>query len=102
MKTISVFVKEMPRPVRYISMVYITALLLYNGSGSYMDAKEYLNKYRENTLSQNARGEIKSEWEAVKYGASLHSGQRLWDSIIWPVTLTNNIIPWLVLTLNSK
>ena len=41
---------------------------------------------------------VKSEWDAVKYGSQVNCGERLWDSICWPITITNNIIPWLVLT----
>lgn len=92
----------MPKPVSYTFISYFGFLLSYNAIGSYSNAKQYLKKYRENALSPNERDQMKSEWEAVKYGAHVNSYELLWDSIIWPVTLTNNIIPFLVLTLNSK
>ena len=100
MKSLIVFIKELPKPITYTSLLYFGALLLYNASGSYIDAKDCLKKYREHKLTEG-RDQIRTEWEAVKYGASLHSGGRLWDSIIWPITLTNNIIPFLVLTQDS-
>lgn len=99
MKTLIVFIKELPDPVKYSSFVYIGCLLVYNASGSYIDAKRYLKKYRENNL---ANSEITSDWDAVKYGANLNCGKRLWNSIVWPITITNDIIPWLVLTFNKK
>ena len=102
MRSLIVFIQELPKPLTYTSAIYFGALLLYNASGSYIDAKDYLKKYREHKLTPKERDQIKTEWDAVKYGASLHAGQRLWDSIIWPITLTNNIIPFLVLTLNSR
>ena len=102
MKSFIIFVKELPKPVKYSSFAYIGCLLIYNASGSYIDAKQYLEKYRENQLTNDEKNEIKSDWDAVKYGANLNCVRRLWDSIIWPVTITNNIIPWLVLTFNKK
>lgn len=102
MKSLMIFIEQLPKPLAYTSITYFSALLLYNASGSYFNAKQYLKKYRENALSPNERDIMKSEWEAVKYGASVNYYELLLDSIIWPVTLTNNIIPFLVLTLNSK
>lgn len=102
MKSLNVFIKELPKPVKYTSFAYIGCLLIYNASGSYIDAKLYLKKYRENNLTNHEKDDIKSDWDAVKYGANLNCGKRLWDSIIWPITITNNIIPWLVLTFNKK
>ena len=102
MKSQMIFVEQLPKPFLYTSIAYFSGLLLYNASGCYFNAEQYLKKYRENALSPNERDIMKSEWEAVKYGAHVNCGQLLWDSIIWPVTLTNNIIPFLVLTLNSK
>ncbi len=70
-------------------MAYLGCLLCYNAGSSYIDAKNYLIKYRENTLDYSD----KSEWDAVKYGASVNSLERLWNSLIWTITITNNIIP---------
>ncbi len=100
MKSLIVFIKELPKPVRYSGAAYLGCLLCYNAGSSYIDAKNYLIKYRENTLDDSEN--IQSEWDAVKYGASVNSLERLWNSLIWPITITNNIIPWIVLTLNKK
>jgi hypothetical protein len=102
MKSLIIFIKELPKPVSYTCIAYFGCLLLYNVSGSYVNAKQYLKKYRENALLPYEKDRMICEWEAVKYGAGVNFGQLLWDSIIWPVILTNNIIPFLVLTLNSK
>lgn len=102
MKSLIFFIKELPKPVRYSGAAYLGCLLCYNAGSSYIDAKNYLIKYRESTLDDNEKKDLKSEWDAVKYGASVNSLERLWNSLIWPITVTNNIIPWIVLTLNKK
>lgn len=104
MNSIHIFVKELNTPSRYVIISYVCALILYNASGSFIDAKKHLIKFRERDkqIKSDWQYEIKSEWEAVKYGAKVNSSQRLWDSIIWPITLTNNFVPWLVLNLYRK
>ena len=102
MRSFVIFIKELPRPVQYSSLAYLGCLLCYNAASSYIDAKSYLINYREGRLTQNEAKIIKSEWDAVKYGAYVNVGERLWNSLIWPITITNNIIPFLVLTLNKK
>jgi hypothetical protein len=92
----------LPKPFAYSSAAYISFLLIYNAYGSYIDAKIYLTKYRQNKLLPNEKNIIKSEWDAVKYGAHVNCVERLWDSITWPITLTNNIIPFMVLTFNAQ
>jgi hypothetical protein len=59
-------------------------------------------EYRQHKLMQFEKNVVKSDWDAVKYGASVKCLERFWDSILWPITLTNNIIPFLVLTLNPQ
>lgn len=102
MKSLIVFIKELPKPVRYSGIAYLSCLLCYNAGSSYIDAKNYLIKYRDNKLDNDDKKHITNEWDAVKYGASVNSLERLWNSLIWPITITNNIIPWIVLTLNKK
>lgn len=102
MSSFIVFIKELPKPVAYSSMIYIFCLLSYNAGGSYADAKKYLEKYRQFKLTPKEKEIVKSEWDAVKYGSQVNCGERLWDSICWPITITNNIIPYLVLTINNK
>lgn len=97
MKTFNVFIKEMPKPVSF-GLVYLGCLVSYNGVASYNDATRHLAMFRSGTL--HAGPSIRSEWDAVKYGATVNSAQRFWDSLVWPVTVVENIIPWIALALN--
>ncbi len=97
--------KNLPKPVRWSTIAYISCLFGYNVIGSYVDAKDYLNKYRSGELNKsknNEENEIKSEWDAVKYGAKYNTCNRLYESIIWPISIVESIIPTIVLTLNPK
>jgi hypothetical protein len=51
-------------------------------------------------LTPNELKEINNEWEAVKYGSNLDSSERLWKSIIWPVLIDKNVIPFIVLVMS--
>jgi hypothetical protein len=97
--------KQLPNPIRLTTIVYLSCLLGYNIVGTYIDSKIYLDKYRtrrlvELNLSTNEIECIKSDWDAVKYGANSRALERLWDSIVWPVTTVKNIVPAIVLTMN--
>lgn len=105
-KKIIVNFKELPKPVKLTTIGYFTCLFGYNIYGTYIDSKTYLEKFREGNLTTIDRFNrydiemIKNDWDAVKYGANSHCSERLWDSIIWPITLITNIIPATVLALN--
>ncbi len=97
--------KQLSSPIRLTTIVYFSCLLGYNIVGTYMDSKIYLDKYRtrrlvELNLSTNEIESIKSDWDAVKYGANSRALERLWDSIVWPVTTVKYIVPAIVLTMN--
>lgn len=99
--------KELPSPVRTTTIVYISCLLNYNIFGTYVDSKIYLQKYREGKLHElgiNGRqlDEIRNDWDAVKYGAKANALNRLWDSLVWPITSITNIVPAIVLVLNPR
>lgn len=84
---------------------YICSSVLYTGVGSYMDAKKYLVKYRNNELSQLNLNKldlntIQSDWDAVKYGSKIHFWNRFSDSLIWPYRMSANIVPGIVLFFN--
>jgi hypothetical protein len=95
--------KNLSRPVRWSTIAYISCLFGYNVIGTYVDAKNYLNKYRSGEINKSKHNEeedIKSEWDAVKFGAQYNAFKRLYDSIIWPISVAENIIPTIVLALN--
>jgi hypothetical protein len=112
-KELVVYVKQLPTPIRYSTYAYLGGIILYNGIASYQDASHYLRLYNNNMLTDNCVKTIKSvyninkeanitDWDVVKYGANIHMGERLWDSIIFPLSVVNNLIPGLVLLLNKK
>lgn len=101
-ETVIIFVKELPQPVKLTTYFYLTSIFCYNFFGTYSDSKMYLDKFRDNNLTAGEKKEITDEWSAVKYGANKNFGQRVWESFFWPITLSKNIVPWMVLTLNKK
>ncbi len=102
---IIVIFKELPKPVKLSSGLYISCILGYNIYGTYTDSKIYLDKFREDKLkdlgiTDNEKKEIKTDWDAVKFGANSRCLERLWDSIVWPITGITNLVPAIVLMLN--
>ena len=94
--------RELPPPIRLTSILYIVGSVGYNMSQTYVDSKIYLKKYRNRTghkyyINQYS---ITDDWEAVKFGASMNSLGRLWDTIFWPISTITNIVPVIVLTFN--
>ncbi len=95
-----VYVKQMPPTIKLTTILYFSSSLLYTCVGSYFDSKQYLEKFRNNELKENDL--IKSEWDAVQYGSKVNFAERFFSSLIWPYSITKNIIPSLVLFLNKK
>lgn len=95
-----VTLKTLPTPIKTTSIIYVGCLLGYNIFGTYVDSKIYLKKYRTKSLNYYESKNVNNEWDAVKYGASINALNRLWDSLIWPVTCITNIVPAVVLMLN--
>ena len=89
--------RELPRPIKWSSMVYITCGISYNIVGTYIDSKVYLQKYRNGIECHSS---VTNDWEATKFGANENSFGRLWDSIVWPINVITNVVPSIVLTLN--
>lgn len=100
MNRIIIYYKELPKPVKYGTCIYIGSLLTYNLVGTWLDAKDTLIKFREDKLDRYGKIRIRDEWEAVKHGANSNFGIRFVNSIIWPVRLISDAIPFLVLKLN--
>jgi hypothetical protein len=100
----------MPEPVRLTTLIYFGSLLSWNTYFTYMDSKKCLELFRNNKITELGKegvtnfqiANIKTDWDAVLFGATMNSGERLWDSIWWPLTAIQNIIPAIVLFLNKK
>jgi hypothetical protein len=102
MTSIIVYIRQLPKPVQLTTMLYFGASVMYTCIGSYFDSKEYLLKYRSNKLEESCKRHIKSEWDAVKYGSKINFWERFWSSLIWPYSVSSNIIPGIVLSLNRE
>ena len=89
--------RELPPPIRWSSILYITGGFGYNIFGTYVDSKTYLQKYRNGTTCDSS---VTNEWEATKFGANEDAFGRLWDSIVWPINVITNVVPSIVFTLN--
>ena len=96
MNSVVVYFKQLPNPVKYTTIGYLSLLVLYNTVSTFTDSKKSLDLHRQNSHKKK----FASEWEAVKYGAKEHFTERLFDSIVWPVTTIQDFIPYLVLKLH--
>lgn len=95
-----IYFKQLPRPIQLSTYIYLGSLLLYNGIGTWYDAKNKLIQYREHELNEYEKNEIKDDLSAVKYGANSNFSERFFNSIIWPVKTITNLIPFVVLQLH--
>lgn len=102
-----IYYTHLSQPIKIITILYILCVILYNFYQSYNNAVLYLNKYRDDTLTENDKWHIESkynkvsEWTCIKYGANYRIFDRLWNSIIFPITIVGDIVPYLVLQINK-
>lgn len=99
--TLIVTVKNLPKPVKFTTVAYFSCVICYNIYGTYFDCKEGLTLYRNNQWNEKW-SKVNNEWEAMKYVSKSKFGDRLWSSIIWPITVVSDIVPSAVLALNPK
>ena len=97
-----VYFNELPKNTKYLLYFYIGSLFTYNTISTYIDSKNKLLKFRTNKLDSYQKINIKNEWDAVKYGASENFLPRLINSILWPINVISNVIPYIVLTFNKE
>jgi hypothetical protein len=102
MSSIIVYFKSLSKPVRWTT-TYVSGLLVYNGGSSYISAKTALHDYRYNRYDRFGKELLhcKDNFEATKYGSSYDFNSRFSRSIIWPIGIISNIIPYVALKLNS-
>lgn len=86
----------------HLSLIYFFSILIYNICFMFLDSKQKLIDFRENKLSSNDKNYITDEWSAVKYGSTEKIWYRFSESFYWPIQLISNIIPWIVLKLNTN
>lgn len=101
MSKIFVVYNDLPAPAKISANLYLGSVLVYNFCSSYSSSKMYLDKFRAGTLNYPETQKITDEWSAVKYGAHINFYDRFINSFIWPFSLSKDIIPWIVLSLNK-
>lgn len=85
-------------PPQYIKY-YVIGIFSYNCIETYISSKSCLKAYHHGYLSIF---NIKSELDAVIYGASYNRPGRFLNSLFWPATSILNSIPHIVLYFNSN
>jgi hypothetical protein len=102
MNRYTIYFKQLPDSVKLSTNIYIGSVIGYNIGKSWIGAKNKLIEYRENKLTYHEKENIKSELYAVKYGAEKFLVKTFFESIIWPVIIIPNIIPFMVLLSNPR
>jgi hypothetical protein len=117
-----VYFKSLPQPIKMTTYAYVSGLLSYNVGTAYMDSKKALNMYNSKTvphIQDKYNGEYNyqednqriyyeklkicnNDWEAAKLGASYFKWERLWSSIVFPITIVSDIVPSIVVALHGK
>jgi len=97
-------IRNLGSPVRYGGIGYLGCAVLYTGSCCYQDSLKSLYQFRNIDNHENKcycdKNNITSEWLACKHGAYYKFGDHFFSSIIWPFSLTADVIPGLVLLIN--
>ena len=100
----SVHIIEIMKVYNTTAIVYLCGIVAYNIFGCYSDSMDYLNRFRQNQLTEYEKKKILTEWDAVKYGANNNYLQRFYDSVMYPFNTISktisNIIPMIVLLSN--
>lgn len=117
-----VYFKRLPQPIKVSTYVYVSGLLAYNVATAYRDSKSALTMYHSKhypTFKDKYNGEYNyqednqkkyyeklktctNDWDAAKVGASYFKWERLWDSIVFPITIVSDIVPSIVVSLHGK
>jgi hypothetical protein len=107
-KRFHIQIEHLPKPISTFGFAYVSGLIGYNIFGTYVDARNALKEYRQDAEKFNTNKGlsgyymVKNDWDAVKFGAYSNSFERLWDSIVCPITSITNVIPAIVLYFNPK
>ena len=118
------YFKSLPQPIKVSTYAYLSGLVSYNVGQTFMDSKKALNMYNSKTIphphiQDKYNGEYNyqednqrmyydklkkcsNDWEATKLGASYFYWERLWNSIVFPVTIMSDIVPTIVVSLHGK
>lgn len=93
-------IKSVPLPIRCVTYSYITVALGMHFSSTYNDCKMEVLKYDRSDKDDEIR--LKTRYEIAKQGANKNWWDNMGNSIIWPCTFINSVVPWIVLSLNPE
>jgi hypothetical protein len=84
-----------------IAYFYLASLLLYNATMTFVDSYHGALEFRNlgfvrYQTTYPRREKVTTVFEAAKWSAAEHFAQRLADSVVWPVKLITNTIPFFV------
>ena len=122
-----VYFKSLPPPIKMTTYAYVIGLLSYNAVTEYSESKTALNvchskrypefkdkyngEYSYDEYSYDEDNQKKyyeqlktctTDWDAAKLGASYFKWERLWNSIVFPITMVSYIVPSIVIALHGK
>jgi len=87
---------------------YIVGIITYNIVAAYIDGKDGLAIYKilKNSDQKSSYSldsfeyylnNCKNKWSAIKFASLYNLNDNFFNSIIWPLKIVSNIIPFLVL-----
>ena len=99
------FLKGLSTPVRYGGYGYFLSAVTYTSFNCYKNSQNMLNDYRNKDIDTKTKKifsekNINSEFEACKYGAYYKFSDIFCSSIIWPFSVSSDIVPYFVLLIN--
>jgi len=96
-----IYFNSLPQPIRYSTYFYISSILFYNTTATYINGKNGLNKFRSNQYDDDyLKKIIKTELSAIKYEINNKFCETFFNSIIWPFKIITDTIPYFILALN--
>jgi hypothetical protein len=101
--------KNLSKTTKYMICGYLTVGAInicyetYNvGKSELLEYRTIQDRNKSEVPSNRTREKHKSDFDAVKYGCSYNSGERVWNGLLWPIEIYSNTIPHVVLALNPK
>mgnify|MGYP003387137915 CR=1 FL=1 len=87
---------------RCLAALYATFTVGNMAFLTYRDSKQYLNSWYDYRRNSGDLGEheLKTPFDAAKYGANMNFWENTWSSICFPGTMVSNLSPHLVVWFN--
>ena len=77
---------------KYIILFYIFLTFINFSVCTYNDGKEALLVYRCGSKINQA-----IEWKKVRAGCFMNAYEHVYNSLIWPITFSLNVMPWVII-----